>query len=210
MERARKVTASRRQKAPALATRGTPGRDGPGPPVLCLVGRSGAGKTWLMVALVTDLKRRGYRVATIKHVGGHDFDIDHPEKDSWRYAQAGSDAVAVSSPHKLAIIRRTASDTSLEEILAALGPDFDLVLAEGYKVWPGDKVEVHRRELGSDLLCKAEELLAVVTDEPLDVPVPQYGFAATAALADFVEERLLGRRSSHVRAPKPSRESDPS
>jgi len=38
-------------------------------PIVCVVGRSGVGKTTLLEKLIPMLKRRGYRVATIKHHG---------------------------------------------------------------------------------------------------------------------------------------------
>lgn len=169
--------------------------DGAAPPVLCLVGESGVGKTQVLVSLVAELSRRGYRVATIKHVGDHDFDIDHPGKDSWRYAEAGSDAVAISSPQRLAIIRKTSEDTPLEEIAAGLGPGFDLILAEGYKNRPGGKVEVHRHARGRDLISNVEELVAVVADERLDVAVPQYHFDDFIGIANLVEEWLRRSRN---------------
>jgi molybdopterin-guanine dinucleotide biosynthesis protein MobB len=50
-------------------------------PIISIVGKSDAGKTTLIEKLVVELKRRGYRVATIKH-DAHQFEIDHPGKDS--------------------------------------------------------------------------------------------------------------------------------
>jgi molybdopterin-guanine dinucleotide biosynthesis protein B len=53
------------------------------PPVVCIIGRKNSGKTELTVALGAELKRRGYRVMTVKH--GHGFQLDQPGKDSWRH-----------------------------------------------------------------------------------------------------------------------------
>lgn len=163
----------------------------PLPPVLCLVGKSGSGKTRLMVSLIKELKRRGYRVATIKHVGDHDFEIDTPGKDSWWHAQAGSDAVVVSSPYQMAVIRRLSEEASLEGILSVLGEGFDIVLAEGYKGASTLKIEVHRRAMGQGLLSSSDGLIAVVTDEPLPVDIPQYSADDTPAIAQLIEDRLL-------------------
>ncbi len=44
-----------------------------------LVGRSGSGKTSLMVRLLPELRRRGLTVSTIKHAH-HGFDLDHPAR----------------------------------------------------------------------------------------------------------------------------------
>jgi len=66
------------------------------PPIVSFVGNSGAGKTTLLEKVVRELKGRGYKVAVIKH-SHHDFQIDQEGKDSWRFAQAGSDCVVISS-----------------------------------------------------------------------------------------------------------------
>ena len=162
------------------------------PPVLSFVGKSGSGKTTLLERLIGELARRGYRIATVKH-GIHGFDLDQPGKDSWRLAQAGSEAVALSSPEKLAIIRQVDHDPSLEEISSLIGDDFHLLLTEGFKRDTFPKIEVHRKELG-ELLCSPEELLAVVTDEPLEISIPQYSFNDTQGIVNFLEEILPSLR----------------
>ena len=185
-----------RERRAETTARSTPtAADGATPPVLCFVGESGVGKTQVLVSLVAELNRRGYRVATIKHVGDHDFDIDHPGKDSWRYAEAGSAAVAVSSPRRLAILRKTKDETPLEEIVSGLGPHFDIILAEGYKNRPGAKIEVHRRARGRDLMSHTDDLVAVVVDGQLDLALPQFHFDDVIGITDLVEEWL--GRSSH-------------
>ena len=84
-------------------------------PVVSFVGRSNSGKTTLLEKVIRALKLRGYRVAVIKH-SHHDFDLDQTGKDTWRFAQAGSDAVVISSPQKLALIKKTDHDANLEEL----------------------------------------------------------------------------------------------
>ncbi|MFZ3062973.1 MAG: molybdopterin-guanine dinucleotide biosynthesis protein MobB, partial [Actinomycetota bacterium] len=49
-------------------------------PVISIVGRPKEGKTALIEDLVTELKKRGYRVGTIKHHAHEDFEIDQPGK----------------------------------------------------------------------------------------------------------------------------------
>ena len=159
-------------------------------PIVCIVGKSNVGKTTLLEGLIAELKRRGYRVATVKH-DVHGFDIDQPGKDSWRHAQAGSDAVVISSPQKLALIKRVDHDSSLEEIARLLGDDFDIVLAEGYKNSNMPKIEVHRQALEEGLLCSPDELIAIATDEHLDIPVWQCSLDDTPKLANFIEQTFL-------------------
>ena len=163
--------------------------------VVSIVGKTGAGKTALIEKLIAEFKKRGYRVAAVKHSPG-EVDVDKPGKDSWKLAQAGSDAVAISSPDKLVVIRSTDHDSRIDEILHAIGSDFDLVLVEGFRKGKAPKIEVHRRELGEDLLCPIKMLFAIITDEPLDADVPQLPLNDTQAIADFIEKNFISQAES--------------
>jgi len=158
-------------------------------PVVSIVGKSGAGKTALMERLIAEFGKRGYRIAAVKH--SHGMEIDRPGKDSWRFAQAGSEVVAVSSPEKLAFIRSMDHDASIEEVLHLIGSGFDLVLVEGFKRGSAPKIEVLKRDLGEDLLCSVKELSAVVSNESLDIDVPQFFVDDTQAIADFIEKNFV-------------------
>lgn len=166
-------------------------------PVVCVVGRRGVGKTHVIEMLVAELKNRGYRVATVKH-SAHDFDLDREGKDSWQHAQAGSDAVVISSPQKFALIRKVDHDTTLAELSRLIGSDFDIILAEGFKQDKAVKIEVHRKELGTNLICKREQLLAVVTDEELGPNIPQYAPDDARGLVDLIEKRYLDKEAKEV------------
>ena len=73
-------------------------------PVISVVGAgSNSGKTTLLEKIIREAKARGWRVATIKH-DVHNFEMDQPGKDTWRFAQAGADIVAISSPQKFAFL----------------------------------------------------------------------------------------------------------
>jgi molybdopterin molybdotransferase len=159
-------------------------------PVISIVGKSQSGKTLLMEQLIAEFKRRGYKVAALKHSRGK-MEIDQPGKDSWRFAQAGSDAVLVSSPDKLAVIKSLDHDLGIEEIMPMVSPEFNLILVEGFKKSKVPKIEVHRKELGGELLCSPEELSAVVTDGRLDTRIPQLPWGDAAAVADFIENNFV-------------------
>jgi molybdopterin molybdotransferase len=159
-------------------------------PIVSIVGKSQSGKTVLMEQLIAEFKKRGYKVAALKHSRGG-MEIDHPGKDSWRYAQAGSDAVLVSSPDKLAFIKSLDHDLDIEELLPIVGPEFDLVLVEGFKKSKIPKIEVHKTGLGDDLLCSPEELSAIVTNESLDTDIPQLPWGDTVTVADFIEKNFV-------------------
>ena len=109
-----------------------------------VAGFKNAGKTTLMVELIKELQSRGVRVATVKHAH-HDFDIDHPGKDSHQHREAGAEEVIVASGRRWAHIRELgdATEPALEELLAHLG-EVDLVLVEGYKHGAHPKIELRR------------------------------------------------------------------
>jgi molybdopterin molybdotransferase len=166
-------------------------------PIVAIVGRSESGKTLLMEQLIGEFKRRGYKIAALKHSHCGVIEIDQPGKDTWKFAQAGSDAVCISSPSKLAFIKKSNHDPNIDEVLPVIGNEFDIVLVEGFKKSNLPKIEVHRKELGDDLLCSPEELSAIVTDGSLDTPladnykVPILSWADTAAIADFIEKNFM-------------------
>ncbi len=163
-------------------------------PALSFVAKSGTGKTTLLEKLITALKERGYRVGIIKH-DAHHFDIDHPGKDSYRLTAAGADTMLISSPEKLAMVRKHAASPSPEELIADYFSDVDIVLTEGFKMSGLPKIEVHRKERSSTLLCRGETddptLIAVASDEPLDLDLPILDLNSVRDIADFVEKRFL-------------------
>ena len=163
------------------------------PPIVSIVGLSNVGKTTLLERLISELRERAYRVATIKH-DVHGFDMDKPGKDSWRFTQAGSDIMVLSSPDKLAMIKKVDHDSSLQELAHLVGNSTDIILTEGFKQREAPKIEVHRKAAGSELLCGPDEMVALVTDEPLDLPVWQCTLDDVSGLADFVERTFLTDR----------------
>ena len=159
-------------------------------PMVSIVGQSGSGKTELLERLIAEFTKRGYRVAAVKH-SQQELDVDKPGKDSWRLARAGGEAVVVVSPGRLLFTRRLEEEPRIEEILRLIGSGFDLVLIEGFRKGKAPKIEVHRKKIGGELLCSVKALSAVVTDEPLDVDVPQLSPGDTGAIADFIEQNFV-------------------
>ena len=157
-------------------------------PVITFVGLSGTGKTTFLEQLIPVLKARGLRLALVKH-DAHRFEMDRPGKDTYRFTAAGADVVAISSPEKAAMIYQPPRELTLEELLLGL-PETDLILTEGYKGSRFPKIEIHRAILHRPLLTDPAELLAVVTDEPLPVSVPQLGLSDYAACADVIQDYM--------------------
>lgn len=158
-------------------------------PIVSFVGRSNVGKTTYLVKLIKEIKKRHYRVATIKHHHGS-FEIDHRGKDTWHHAQAGADVVIISSPNKLAVIEKLPEERPLDKIIQNI-KDVDLIITEGYKKEDKPKIEILRGAVGQELVCQPEELLAVVTDVELDVTLPCFGLDEVEEMVDFLEKKIL-------------------
>ncbi len=151
--------------------------------VFSVVGESGSGKTTVIEGLVAAMADLGLRVGTIKH-DVHGFQMDHEGKDSFRHKAAGASTTLISSPWQIGMVRDTDRDHTVGELVERFLDDVDVVLTEDYHLerWP--KVEVHRRATGKGLRCAGDRtVLAVVSDEPLAVDVPVFGFGQLAEVA---------------------------
>ena len=165
-------------------------------PVVSVVAKSGTGKTTLLEKLIVLLKQKGYRVGAVKH-DAHRFDIDREGKDSWRLTHAGADTMVISSPAKLAMVKQheAGREPGPKEILADYFNDVDIVLTEGFKKNSFSKIEVHRKDRSGTLLCRGEShdpnLIAVASDEKLDIDVPVFDINDAAGICNFIEGRFL-------------------
>jgi len=164
--------------------------------VISIVAKSGTGKTTLLEKLIAELKRRGYRVGVIKH-DAHKFEIDHVGKDSWRLTQAGADTMLISSAAKLAMVKMNpiSEEPPLDDLLKLYFMDVDIVLTEGFKKNTLPKIEVHRKERSPSLLCRGKEydetLIALASDEKIDVDVPIFDINDFVGICDFIEIKYL-------------------
>lgn len=165
-------------------------------PVISLVGLSGVGKTTVLLLVIAEIKRRGYTLGVVKH-HGHDFEIDQSGKDSWRHAQAGADAVAISGPRQVGLSRKLSGELPLDEIVAMMG-DVDLVITEGYKRGDKPKIEVSRRERGTELVSLPDELIALMADHAVDLAVPQFALDDAVGIVDLLEDLFALQRHGIV------------
>lgn len=163
-------------------------------PIICFVGASDSGKTTFLEKLIPELGRRGYRVGTVKH-DAHGFEMDREGKDTWRHRKAGAQTIAISSPNQVATIRRVESEMDLAELASRYFWQEDLLLAEGFKRSRFPKIEIFRSAVEPAPICTAaENLIALVTDDPVSAGVPAFGFDQVLKVADFIEERYLKER----------------
>lgn len=158
-------------------------------PVISIVGgKSNSGKTTLLEKLIREAKRRGWRVATLKH-DVHGFEMDQPGKDTWRHAQAGADVVAISSPQRIAILESVVDEQSLDEVLARIH-GVDVIFTEGYKHGNKPKIEVYRSAVHQELFSKPEELLAIASDISFDNGIPCFGLDDAQGICELIQEKF--------------------
>ena len=162
-------------------------------PIITIVGKSNSGKTTLVEKLIPEFIRRGYRIGTVKH-HLHDFDIDKKGKDTWRHAQAGAETIIISSPHKLAMVKKMTTEISLDTMREHFFSDVDLVLAEGYKRGDYLKVEIFRTAVHEQPLFRHDEkLLATVTDSDIHTGRPCFKLEEIVPLVDLLENTLFSK-----------------
>jgi len=158
-------------------------------PIVSFVGRSNSGKTTLIERVIPELVRAGYRVATVKHAG-HGFDLDTEGKDSWRHKRAGASSVIVMSRGSLAMFADVPEEMKVEEIRDRfLDGSYDLIIAEGWKSEGYLKIVVIREQVG-EVPVSPDGLLAVVSDKPVDLPVPVLDLNDITGVAALIIRRF--------------------
>ena len=157
------------------------------PPVFMFVGHSGSGKTALVEKLLPELTDRGLKMATIKHAH-HRVELDREGKDSWRYKQAGAVLSMLVTASELQLVADAVDRREPAQLAERFLGEADMVLAEGFSLTPGDKIEVLRRERGKPPRCAlGDGLIAIVTDmEEIYPQLPHFALDDIAGLADFL------------------------
>ena len=163
----------------------------PSIPCVAFAGYSGSGKTTLIEKIVRNLKTRGIRVAVVKH-DGHDFEIDHEGKDTWRFAQAGAHVTVIGSASKTAVIEQR--ERTVQEIISRI-QDVDLILVEGYKRENLPAIGLCRRETGKGFTAEPSHFIALVTDEMVaGASVPCFAPEQIEEITNFVLDYAQSQR----------------
>src|SRR5699024_8002186 len=110
--------------------------------ILHVVGYKNSGKTTLVSNWVRVLKKAGKKVAVLKHHGhGAKLAMPDAKKDSMQYLEAGADVSIVSGGgYTQNIVAEEKSYTDL--IGQAMLEKPDIILVEGYKAVPAEKVVI--------------------------------------------------------------------
>ena len=160
------------------------------PRVISIVGHSGAGKTTLLKKLIRELNGRGIKVATIKHAH-HKVVLDTPGKDSYRYKEAGAVMSMLVTTTQLQVVADATGRREPEQLAQRFLGEADLVLAEGFSLGGGAKIEVLRRECAKPPRCEiGDGLIAIVTDMDEVYPqLPHFAPDDIAGITRFILEQ---------------------
>jgi len=170
---------------------------------------SNAGKTTLITKLIPELSKRNIRVSVIKHAH-HQFDIDHPGKDSYKIREAGAVQTLIASSKRWALMTELSRTTkpqdtnlpdeaNLDDLIQQINPEFaDLILVEGFKSAAIPKIEVYRPSLNIQLLASYDSnhdanIIAVASDEALNLgfDIPLLDLNNIPEIADFIVQKVL-------------------
>jgi len=171
------------------------------PPVIGFSAYSGTGKTTLLKKIIALLRGRDIRLAVIKHAH-HDFDIDHPGKDSFELRKSGAVQMLISSSRRKALITELESgqtEAPLKQLINDLDhTHIDLILVEGFKREPFPKIELHRAALNKPYLFKTDtHIIALATDHPVELDndaqkdLVLLDMNQPESIADFICERVF-------------------
>jgi molybdopterin-guanine dinucleotide biosynthesis protein MobB len=103
-------------------------------PILAVIGRKNSGKTTVVEGLISELARRKFQVAAVKHISQKSFSVDTRGKDTWRLSTAGANPViAVSDEESIIKMKNGIRDFSLNAMLrVAEESKVDVLVLEGF------------------------------------------------------------------------------
>lgn len=162
-------------------------------PIVSIVGRSKTGKTTVVAKLISILKDRGIRVATIKH-HPDDFEIDREGKDTDRHKKAGAVLTMIASPRKIAMVKDVDQEMTVEQLVNHYIDHVDLIITEGYKREHFPKIEVYSARPEPPAALDDPDLLALMSDTPIDAPVPVLKRDDVERAADIIVKAVLEKR----------------
>ena len=161
-----------------------------------VVGSSTIGKAPFVTRLIEAYRLEGHSVSVIKHAPDG-FDLDEPGKASHARRLAGAREVMLVGDHRLVLMSEYGFEPEppLEALMERLDP-VDLVIVEGYHDTVLPILEIHRPNgRRGPRFAEDRNVVAVVSDEPLDAPVASFMLGEIDAIAAFMAAKIgLARR----------------
>jgi molybdopterin-guanine dinucleotide biosynthesis adapter protein len=156
-----------------------------------VIGTSMIGKMPFVTRLIEAYRFDGWSVSVIKHAPDG-FDADQPGKASLARREAGTREVMLVGDRRLVIFDEYGGEPRppLEALMERLAP-VDLVIVEGYHDTVLPTLEIYRPDgRRSPRYAESRHVVAVASDEPLDVPLPSFALDDTDGIADFMAAKI--------------------
>lgn len=159
--------------------------------LLAIVGYSGTGKTTLLTQLIPLLTAKQLNIAVIKH-SHHNVDLDIPGKDSYQLRKAGALQTMIACDDRWALMTETPNKTCDLYQLAQHFTLPDLILVEGFKQEPIQKIALYRQAINRPYQLLIDEYtIAIASDTPLTVNVPLLDLNNIHQIASFIIGTVL-------------------
>lgn len=154
--------------------------------IVRVVGRKNHGKTTLVLELIAELSRRGFKVGAIKH-SSHDHEVDASGKDSQRQRQAGASPAAILTQSMCGVFFEMEKGKDPYPTLLPFYAHCDYLIIEGHIDYPGPKIEVWREEKSTECLAfEGRGIIAVVSDDEGPFSVPRWPRSNVSLLVDKI------------------------
>ena len=168
-------------------------KEGVSIPIYSIVAYSGTGKTTFLEKLLPELKKRGLRVAVVKH-DAHEFEIDREGKDSDRITKAGADITGLISAKKAVLMENRPID--FEQMVQKI-EKVDIILTEGFKHGNWPKIMLYRKAAGKPLAMDPKECIAVVSDVEIQGCEKRFQLDDAAEVAEFLAHKIKERKEEN-------------
>ncbi|MEW9698528.1 molybdopterin-guanine dinucleotide biosynthesis protein B [Paenibacillus sp. SI8] len=148
-------------------------------------GYSNSGKTTLIAKVVTEMKRRGYRVGVMKH-DAHGHYKEKEGTDSTTFIRTGADAVVTISPEAVHVYEKKASPELSGQLEAFAHLDY--IIIEGFKKEKHPKIAVIRTLEQTVILDELDPApIAVVSNLHVGREgMPSFHLDDASAVASFI------------------------
>ncbi len=166
------------------------------PLIISMVGFSNSGKTTLLEKMIPLLKAEGYSVGIVKHTE-HNFPLEQPGKDSYKFGQAGAEGVALVGSGQIGFLGKL--DETEPLILDRIEQSFffgrDIILTEGFKKGGKPKIAVLTKGKEEELLKEIDgSIVATVGEVPVRADLPHFKPDDPEGLVKILVDRFLKDR----------------
>lgn len=178
-------------------------------PILGFIAPSGTGKTQLLKTLIARLTSNGFNVGVIKH-SHHDFEIDHPGKDSYELRKSGARQMLIASKYRWAMITENENpvhEVDLNLLIQQLDQTvLDIILVEGFKFEHFAKIELYREAVSAarspkkPMYLSDPDIIAVASDTPLaeKMNVTALDINNTEQILEFIMQHFSIRKKTET------------